>query len=212
MAEIYSTTVSDFMTNSYLVVADGEAALVDPGDDADKLSAMIARSGAEVKYLLATHCHIDHIGGAAEMARRLGLELMAGEKDEFLLDKLEETCTLFGLPQKEKPSVGTYLEDGMELALGGSTLRFMSAPGHSPGSHVIVVDTNDIIVGDVLFQGSVGRTDLPGGDTRTLMESIRDVILPMDDAVTVHTGHGPPTTVGRERRENFFIIEWGLAS
>jgi glyoxylase-like metal-dependent hydrolase (beta-lactamase superfamily II) len=75
-----------------------------------------------------------------------------------------------------------------------------------------MVDANDIIVGDVLFQGSVGRTDLPGGDTRTLMESIRDVILPLDDAVTVHTGHGPPTTVGRERRENFFIIEWGLAS
>lgn len=214
MAKIYTTEVSDFCTNSYLVVGNGdkEAALIDPGSAPDTLSAMIRKADVTVKYLIATHCHLDHIGGAAEMARRLDLGLLAGKDDQFLLDRLDESCAMFGLPPVEKPEIARYLEDGMELALGGSTLRFKSAPGHSPGSFVILVDDKDIIVGDVLFQGSVGRTDLPMGDTDTLKNSIRDVILPLDDDVVVYTGHGPSTTVGRERLNNFFIIQWGLNS
>jgi len=214
MAKIYTTEVSEFCTNSYLVVGEGdaEAALIDPGDAPDTLTAMIRKADVEVKYLIATHCHLDHIGAAAEMARRLDLGLLAGGDDQFLLDRVDESCAMFGLPPVEKPEIARTLDDGMELTLGGSTLRFRSAPGHSPGSFVIFVDEKDVIVGDVLFQGSVGRTDLPMGDAETLKNSIRDVILPAGDDVVVHTGHGPSTTVGRERLNNFFIVQWGLNS
>ncbi len=214
MVKIYTTEVSDFCTNSYLVVGEGEkeAALIDPGDAPDTLSAMIRRAEVDVKYLIATHCHLDHIGAAAEMARRFDLGLIAGRDDQFLLDRLDESCAMFGLPPVEKPAISEYLEDNMELPLGGSTLRFRNAPGHSPGSFIIFADDKDIIVGDVLFQGSVGRTDLPMGDTETLKKSIRDVILPLEDDVVVYTGHGPSTTVGRERLNNFFIVQWGLNS
>ena len=151
MAKIYTTEVSDFCTNSYLVVGEGdaEAALIDPGDAADTLTAMIRRAGVTVKYLIATHCHLDHIGAAAEMARRLDLGLLAGGDDQFLLDRLDESCAMFGLSPVEKPEIARTLEDGMELPLGGSTLRFRSAPGHSPGSFVIFVDDKDVIVGSV---------------------------------------------------------------
>lgn len=214
MARVDSVEVSVFCTNSFLVVGDDgtEAALVDPGDDPDKLDAMIERSGAKVKYLIATHCHLDHIGAAAEMSRRLGLGLMAGREDEFLLDRIGDSCALFGLPPVEKPSIADYLEDGMELTLGGSVLQLRSSPGHTPGSFVVLVDGTDAVVGDVIFQGSVGRTDLPGGDMGTLRETIRSVILPLGDETVLHAGHGPPTTVGREKRANFFVLEWGLGS
>ncbi len=213
MARILTAEVSGFCTNSFVVVGEGgtEAALIDPGDDPEIIEKMITDSGAVVKRMIATHCHLDHIGAAAEMGRRLDLPLLAGGDDAFLLDTLEKSCAMYGLAAIEKPAVTEPLEEGMEIALGGSLLRFHKAPGHSPGSFVIDVDGTDLIVGDVLFQGSVGRTDLPGGDTKTLMESIRDVILPRDDGVTVHCGHGPATTVGRERRSNYFLIEWGLS-
>jgi glyoxylase-like metal-dependent hydrolase (beta-lactamase superfamily II) len=214
MAKVDSVEVSVFCTNSILVVGDGgsEAALIDPGADPDTIDAMIKRSGAKVKYLIATHCHLDHIGAAAEMSRRLELGLMAGREDEFLLDRIDDSCALFGLPPVEKPSIETYLEEGMELPLGDSVLRFRNAPGHTPGSFVVLVDGTDAVAGDVIFQGSVGRTDLPGGDMNTLRETIRNVILPLDDATVIHTGHGPSTTVGREKQANFFLLEWGLTS
>jgi len=214
MAKIDSIEVSVFCTNSFLVTAEGgkEAALIDPGDDPDALDAMIRESGAEVKYLIATHCHLDHIGAAAEMSRRLDLGLMAGREDEFLLDRIDDSCALFGLPPVEKPSIASYLDEGMELPLGGSVLRFRRAPGHTPGSFVVFADGTDVVVGDVIFQGSVGRTDLPGGDMNTLKETIRSVIVPLADETVIHTGHGPSTTVGREKRANFFLLEWGLTS
>jgi glyoxylase-like metal-dependent hydrolase (beta-lactamase superfamily II) len=212
MAKVDSIEVSVFCTNCFLVVGKGgaEAALIDPGDDPDAIDAMIKRSGAAVKYLIATHCHLDHIGAAAEMSRRLGIGLMAGREDEFLLDRIDDSCALFGLPPVEKPSIETYIEEGMELPLGESFLAFRNAPGHTPGSFVVVADNADAVVGDVIFQGSVGRTDLPGGDMNTLKESIRSVILPLGDETVLHTGHGPSTTVGREKQANFFLLEWGL--
>jgi len=215
MAKILSAEVSAFSSNSYLVIEDkgAEAALIDPGGDPDIISAMIEKSGATVKYLLATHCHIDHIGAAAEMSRRLGLGLMAGKEDEILLGShLNEAPGLFGLPPVEPPEITAYLDRELELRLGDTLLTFLPAPGHSPGSHIIRVDRDVIIVGDVLFRGSVGRTDLTGGDTATLAKSIEDQILSLDDETVVYSGHGPSTTVGRERRENLVLIQWGLST
>lgn len=214
MATIFSREVGAFGTNCFLIVGEGgkEAALVDPGGEPDTLTAMIEQSGAEVKYLLATHCHLDHIGAAAEMSRRLGLGLMASEKDLFLLDYLEEACSLYGIAPVEKPEVKTFLEPDTVLTLGESSMSFISGPGHTPGSLLILADGKDLLAGDVLFMGGVGRTDLPGGDTETLKRTIKEVILPMDDDVKVHPGHGPSTTVGEERRSNPFVVGWGLLS
>ncbi len=214
MITIYSRAVSAFATNCFLIVEkDGkEAALVDPGGDPDILSGMIEEAGVEVKYMLATHCHLDHIGAAAEMGRRLGTGLMAPEKDVFLLDYMESACQLYGLPPVEKPDVASFVEPGSTLPLGQSSLSFIEGPGHTPGSLLILADGKDLFAGDVMFMGSVGRTDLPGGDVEILKRTIKDVILPMDDDVNVHPGHGPSTTVGAERRTNHFVITWGLLS
>ena len=211
MVRVLSKAVGAFMTNAFLAVdPEGrEAALIDPGAEPDVLSAMIEDAGVPVKYMIATHCHLDHIGAAAEMGRRLGLDLLAGEADAFLLESLAETCALYGLPPVERPAVGGLLRPDLELPLGGCLLRFREAPGHTPGSFIVTAGDRDAFAGDVVFMDSVGRTDLPGGDASVLRRTIREVILAMDDGIALHPGHGPSTTVGRERRENPFLIEWG---
>ena len=210
MIKIMHREVSPFLSNCYLAIdeATRKAALIDPGDEADTLSKFVEEAGVEVVYLLATHGHVDHVGAAAEMSRRLGLGLMACKEDEFLLDALPETCRLYGLNPAEAPTIANGLRDGDTLPLGDETLSFLHAPGHSPGSLLIKAGDGDLIVGDVLFAGSVGRTDLPGGDLQALEHSIMKVLLPLGDGVRIHPGHGPATTIGWEKSSNMFILEW----
>jgi hydroxyacylglutathione hydrolase len=210
MIKIVHREVSPFLSNAYLVIdeATKKAALIDPGDEADTLSEFVVQAGVEVVYLLATHGHVDHVGAAAEMSRMLGLGFMACREDEFLLDALPETCRLYGLNPAETPTIAQELRGGDELPLGEETLAFLHAPGHSPGSVLIRAGEGDLIVGDVLFAGSVGRTDLPGGDLKALEHSIMKVLLPLGDEVRIHPGHGPATTIGWEKSSNMFILEW----
>ncbi|MHC4944728.1 MAG: MBL fold metallo-hydrolase [Planctomycetota bacterium] len=163
MIKILHKEVSPFVTNCYLVIDEetSHAALVDPGDEPDLLSQFVEEAGVEVQYILATHCHLDHVSAAAEMKKRLNVEFMACEKDNFLLDTLTETCRLYGLDPVEPPSIDRALDGGDELILGKSKLHFLNAPGHSPGSLLIQAEDKDLLVGDVLFAGSIGRTDLP---------------------------------------------------
>jgi glyoxylase-like metal-dependent hydrolase (beta-lactamase superfamily II) len=184
------------------------AALVDPGDEADLLSQFVEEAGAEVQFILATHCHLDHVSAAAEMKKRLNVDFLACEKDQFLLDTMTETCRLYGLEPAEAPVIDRVLDHGDELNLGKSTLQFLGAPGHSPGSLLIQAGEEDVIVGDVLFAGSIGRTDLPGGSMETLRDSIMKVLVPLGDAMRVHPGHGPATTIGWEKTSNMFLLEW----
>lgn len=210
MIKITHTEVSPFMTNCYLVKdeATSEAALVDPGDDAEILIRFIDDANVKVKYILATHCHVDHISATSEMMKHLDLEFFACEEDQFLIDGLEGTCRMYGLRQPEPPTIGRNIQSGDTLPLGESTLTFHHAPGHSPGSMLIQAGDEDLIVGDVLFAGSIGRTDLPGGSMETLRDSIMNVLVPLGDAMRVYPGHGPATTIGWERKNNMFILEW----
>ncbi len=210
MIKIMHREVSPFLSNCYLVIdaETSQAALVDPGDDPDLLTEFIEEAGVEVKYIMATHGHVDHVGAAAEMSKRLGKGFMANREDEFLLEALPETCRLYGLKPTEVPRIETALCGGDELPLGKETLRFYHAPGHSPGSLLIMAGGMDLLVGDVLFAGSIGRTDLPGGDPEVLAHSIMQVLLPLGDSVRVYPGHGPATTIGWEKSSNMFILEW----
>ena len=210
MVKIMHREVSPFLSNCYLVIDESsrEAALVDPGDEPDLIERFVKDAGARVRYLMATHGHVDHVGAAAETARRLGLGFMLNRKDAFLLDALPETAARFGLGPVEIPEIAQGLEHGDALPLGDTVLEILEAPGHSPGSVLIKAGREDLLSGDVLFAGSVGRTDLPGGDGAVLARSIREVLLPLGDEVRVYPGHGPATTIGWERRSNPFVQAW----
>lgn len=210
MIKVKHLEVSPFMTNCYLLTdeATSQAALVDPGDEPDRIMALIEEAGVEVKYLLATHGHVDHVSAVPEMKKRLGLPLMASKEDLFLIETLGETCRLYGLKPVEPFEIEHPLKGGEELTLGESVLRFHPAPGHSPGSLLIQAGEEDIIVGDVLFAGSIGRTDLPGGSMDTLRNSIMNVLLPLGDEQRIHSGHGPATTIGWEKKSNPFVLDW----
>ena len=160
----------------------------------------------EPAAIINTHAHLDHAGGVAVLKRELGIPYWLHREDEFLLSRLPDQARSFGLPPMPVPEVDRYLEDGEELPLGEEIIKVIHTPGHSPGG--IVLQTEGIlVVGDTLFAGSVGRTDLPGGSWEILRQSIRDRILVYPDETEVYPGHGPPTTLGDERRHNPFLAD-----
>ena len=188
-----------------------KAAVIDPGGDLDRIRQAIAGSGASVERIILTHGHIDHAGGAAELRDALGVPVEGPhEADRFLLDGLEETGRAYGIPARPV-TPDRWLAEGDTVSIGALTLDVLHCPGHSPGSVVLVSPADRFaIVGDVLFQGSVGRTDLPGGDGKTLIRSITDKLLPLGDDVAFICGHGPTGTIGEERRTNPFLQGEGL--
>ncbi|HST94017.1 MAG TPA: MBL fold metallo-hydrolase [Microvirga sp.] len=183
-----------------------KAAVIDPGGDLDRIRRAIAETGMSVEKILLTHGHIDHAGGAAELKEDLGVPVEGPhEADRFLLDRLEESGRGYGL--KARPvTPDRWLQEGDVVTVGDLVLDVLHCPGHSPGSVVFVAPGQRFaIVGDVLFQGSVGRTDLPGGDGRALIRSIKDKLLPLGDDVAFICGHGPASTIGQERQTNPFL-------
>ncbi len=194
------------MVNTYLLGCEKTKAaiLVDPGHDVEVIEHSLSKSGFTVAEIVNTHGHLDHLAGVAHFQHTNGLTFRLHESDAFLLDGLSVAAAAFGLPPVEKPTDTKWLHDGDELTVGEETIRVVAAPGHSPGG-VILDLGNEMITGDVIFQASIGRTDLPGGDYETLIESIRSQVLSKDDAVILHPGHGPSTTVGRERLSNPFL-------
>jgi len=210
MIKISHIEVSPFATNCFLVMDEQskKAALIDPGDSPDEILGMIERNSAEVVYIMATHCHLDHISAAMEMTQKLNLGFMANEKDKPILDVLTESCVNYGLKPAIAPKIAQNLDHGDELQLGNETLKIFHVPGHSPGSVAIQAGGEDIIVGDLVFAGSIGRTDLPGGDMETIANSIMNIILPLGDEMRLHPGHGPATTIAFEKECNQFIRMW----
>ena len=189
-------------------------AVIDPGGDLPKIRAALAQTGVHVDKILLTHGHIDHAGGAAELAAALGVPVVGPHRaDAFLLDALPQTAAQYGLPPAKAVTPDLWLADGDVVEVGPFTFDILHCPGHSPGSVVFLLRQPPeeraregfAVVGDVLFKGSVGRTDLPGGDTGTLLASIRDKLLPLPDAVAFHCGHGPRSSIGAERRTNPFL-------
>ena len=196
-----------------VLIGDREAgvlAVIDPGGDAERVHGRVTASGLRPVMILHTHGHLDHAGGTADLARRLGGEIPIGlHRDELELYRgLGMQARMFGLDVESPPEPSLWLEHGQVIDLGGLTLEVRHTPGHSPGGVVFVVTgapEPTAIVGDVLFAGSIGRTDLFGGSFPVLEQSIREQLYTLPDQTRIITGHGPNTTVGRERRTNPFV-------
>jgi glyoxylase-like metal-dependent hydrolase (beta-lactamase superfamily II) len=200
--------VTPFAQNCSVVWCErtGAGAVIDPGGDLDKVLAEVRENGVRLEKILLTHAHIDHAGGTAELARSLKLPIEGPHVgDRFWIDGLPEQSRMFGLPPCERFEPGRWLDEGDRVQLGELEFEVRHCPGHTPG-HVVFFSRPDRVafVGDVLFAGSIGRTDFPGGDYDTLIRSIRERLFTLGDDVRFVPGHGPMSTFGEERRSNPF--------
>jgi glyoxylase-like metal-dependent hydrolase (beta-lactamase superfamily II) len=184
-----------------------EAVVIDPGGDADELTAAVAARGLRVTAIVATHAHFDHVLAARRLQELLGAPFLLHRDDLPLLSWLQESGRLWlGVELPPPPEVDDFPVEGDVIVAGGVELDVLHTPGHSPGS-ISLVGGGSIFSGDTLFAGSVGRTDLPGGSSGDLLGAIRTKLFALDDALAVHPGHGPATTLGDERRSNPFVGE-----
>ncbi len=200
---IHAFEMTPFCMNCFVLEEAGEAIVVDPGEATQELIDCV--EGLHVQMVLNTHCHIDHVGGNGAMVALCKAPLVCHKDDLPMLEGLEMQAALFNLPAPSSPMPDRFVAEGDEIQLGNSTLKVLHTPGHSPG-HIILVGDGFIIGGDVLFAGSIGRTDLPGGDHTQLLQSIKEKLLPLPDETRVYCGHGPETTIGEERRHNPFLV------
>lgn len=200
--------IGPFDNNVYTIycTATKQAAVADVAFEPERVIEDVRRAGLEVRYLLNTHAHYDHAAGMRTAQLALGGDYYLHPDDRPLLDALTQQGAMFGLPPAEGPQVVNDLADGMVLELGDSTLEVIHAPGHSPGS-VCFLGEGRLWDGDVLFSGSIGRTDLPGGSFAVLEKSIRTRLFTLPDDTEVFPGHGPPTTIGVEKIHNPFVGE-----
>lgn len=186
-----------------------KAAIVDPGGDLDRIEKQLKEMGATPEKILLTHAHIDHAGGTAELAKKHALPIEGPHKgDLFWIEGLAQQSAMFGFPAVESFTPDRWLNDGDQVTVGKVTLDVIHCPGHTPG-HVVFVDKAEklALVGDVIFQGSIGRTDFPQGNHAELIASIREKLFPLGDDMTFIPGHGPESTFGHERRSNPFVSD-----
>jgi hydroxyacylglutathione hydrolase len=209
---IESQALAPFYKNGFIVACNAtrEAAIIDPGDEVDGLLAFAERESLSIRYILLTHAHVDHISGVAAAKRALGVPIYLHRDDLFLYERAVESGLLFGVQVERQPPVDVFYAPGQVIEFGGCEARVHHTPGHCPGGVCLQIGPSgeagrDLFVGDTLFAGSIGRTDLPGGDYETLIRSIRTVLFPLGDEAIVHPGHGPDTTIGHERRTNPFL-------
>ncbi len=183
-----------------------EAIVVDPGDEIGEILAVVARHGLRVKAIVITHAHIDHIGGAAKMKAATGAPVYMNENDSELYDHLDMQAKWLGMEPPERTGIDVAAVEGDMLALGSAGFHMLHTPGHTQGSMCLWIPAeNKLVAGDTLFRESIGRTDLPGGDGRQILRSIKDKLYPLPDDAVVVPGHGPNTTMGHEKRSNYFL-------
>jgi glyoxylase-like metal-dependent hydrolase (beta-lactamase superfamily II) len=194
--------MTPFMENCYVLKEGGEALVIDPGECTEELLA--ALGDVSVKMIINTHCHIDHVGGNAGVKAHTGAPLLCPEGEVPMLRAVPQQGLMFGIQVPPSPEPDQFIAGGDTVTVGGASLRVRSAPGHSP-DHVVLVGDGFVIGGDVLFEGSIGRTDLPGGNMQTLLRSIQTQLLTLPDETIVYSGHGPATTIGAERATNPFL-------
>ena len=210
---IYTEPAGPFMENGFVVGCEATraAVLIDPGDGVSALVAYAERQHLDIQHILLTHAHVDHVSGVAAAKRKLGVPIHLHRDDLFLYDRAPETGALFGIRVEQQPPVDAFYSAGETIVFGELEARPHHTPGHCPGGVCLAISRRgepalDLFVGDTLFAGSIGRSDLPGGDYRTLISSIRNVLFPFGDDARVYPGHGPATTIGQERRTNPFLV------
>ncbi len=201
--------VTSYQQNCTLLICEQtqKAAIVDPGGDIDLLLSAIHREQVTLESILITHGHLDHVGAAAELASRLSLPILGPHReDQFWLEAIPSQCHTFGFPPSKTFTPTRWLEQGDKVKVGKATLDVLHCPGHTPG-HIVFVNRHEklALVGDVLFKGSIGRTDLPRGDFDTLINSIQHNLWPLGKEIAFIPGHGPMSTFGEEMRNNPFV-------
>jgi glyoxylase-like metal-dependent hydrolase (beta-lactamase superfamily II) len=183
-----------------------EAIVIDPGDDLEDIHAILNKHGLRVKAIIITHAHIDHVAGAAKLRKETGAPVYMNERDSMLLDILDVQASWLGVATPERTEIDSAAKDGTILQLGNAEFQVRETPGHTPGSICIwIPQENKLVAGDTLFLDSVGRTDLPGGDGKKIISSIKNQLMNLPAEATVIPGHGRNTTIGREKAHNPFL-------
>lgn len=211
-----TAAVGPFFKNGFVVGCERtrQAIYIDPGDEVDQLLDFITTEQLQVTHILLTHAHVDHVSGVAEAKRALGAPIYLHKDDLPIYQSAVRTGMMFGLTVEEPPPVDRYYETNDLIVFGDYEVRVSHTPGHCPGGVVLAISKQGepgpplLFVGDTLFAGSIGRTDLPGGDYETLLQAITGVLFTFPDDSIVYSGHGPETTIGREKATNPFVLEY----
>ena len=205
--------IGPFMKNGFVIGCERtrEAVLIDPGDEVADLLSVAERHALAIRHILLTHAHVDHVTGVAAAKRALGAPVHLHRDDLFLYERAVESGRMFGLRVEPQPPIDAFYSAGQVITFGEHEARPHHTPGHCPGGVCLQIGKRgevgkDLFVGDTLFAGSIGRTDLPGGDYATLIGSIRTILFVFGDDARVYPGHGPNTTIGQERRTNPFLM------
>jgi len=214
MIHLHQFVFNDFQENTYLLWDETrECAIIDPGcfyhNEKEDLKKFIEGKNLNPVLLLNTHCHIDHVFGNKNVKETYQIPFLAHRDDEFFLQRMTTTGQIYGLSVESSPLPDKFLNEGDEVKFGNTILKVIHTPGHSPGGICFYhEESSTLIGGDVLFQGSIGRFDLPGGNYETLMRSITKKLFLLPDETKVYTGHGSMTTIGEEKRMNPFVLEY----
>lgn len=197
--------VGPIMANCYIVGCEEtrQAVVIDPGDEADHILYTLAGHKLTVKHIINTHGHFDHVSANRQLKEATGADIIIHAADAPMLTSLSDMAAAFGLSCENSPPPDRTVDEGDIISFGSLEMKVLHTPGHSPGG-ISLVCGDKVFVGDTLFAGSIGRTDFPGGDFDTLIAAIRRKLFPLDDQVVVYCGHGPETTIGREKRTNPF--------
>jgi glyoxylase-like metal-dependent hydrolase (beta-lactamase superfamily II) len=200
------------MVNCYIVGVNegGECLVIDPGSDVSAIARVLDEENLSLSLILLTHGHVDHVGGVRALIDDRGGKVVMHRGDLFLLEGVDDQARMFGLPPVGTPRIDRFVEDGDRIELGELSLDVLHTPGHSPGGVTYRMDDR-AFVGDLLFSGSIGRTDLPGGSFEVLVDSVKGKLYPLGDGTRVYPGHGPSTTVGEERLYNPFLQDVYMA-
>jgi len=211
---IDSRAVPPFQKNGFVLGCERTraAVIIDPGDEVDELLAVIRDFGLEVEHILLTHAHLDHVTGVGAAKEALDVPVYLHRDDLPLYERVEQQGAMFGIKVRRQPDIDRFY-DGSPIEFGDYAVSVHHTPGHCPGGVCLQIGRagtagEHLFVGDTLFASSIGRTDLPGGDYEALMQSITGVLFPLGDSAIVHPGHGPDTTIGRERTTNPFVLEY----
>lgn len=204
---IKNVVVGPLDVNCYILGCEDtrEAVIIDPGDNADKIIEAIENEGLKPKFVINTHAHFDHVGSVRTIQEHYKIDFFLHEGDSFLIDNANEQAAAFGLNPIPRPEINKFINHGDNIPLGAKFIHVIHTPGHSPGGVCYHID-NNVFVGDTLFSGSIGRTDLPGGSYKTLINSIKEKLFPLGDDTIVYPGHGPSTSIESERKHNPFLI------